>query len=252
RHAAGSLLGTINDLLDFAKIEAGKLALDPAPFGLRAAVGETLRALAVRAHEKGLELVCRIRPEVPDELVGDAGRLRQVLTNLVGNAVKFTERGEIVVEVSVTGSAPDAVVLRFAVRDTGIGVSPDKQETIFRAFEQEDTSTTRRYGGTGLGLTIAGRMIALMDRPIGLESQPGVGSTFSFTARFGRVEGVAAAPERDLDGVAVLVVGGGSTSAALVDALREWRMEPTLVGDGEAALARLRDGLYGVVLLDSR
>ena len=164
KSAADNLLGIINDLLDFSKIEAGKLELDPADFSLRAALGDTLRALAVRAHKKGLELVCHVQPDVPDALVGDAGRLRQVLLNLVGNAIKFTEQGEVVVRVEVAGepAAEGAVGLRFAVRDTGIGIPPDKQETIFRAFEQEDTSTTRKYGGTGLGLTIAARLVALM------------------------------------------------------------------------------------------
>ena len=147
KSAADSLLGIINDLLDFSKIEAGKLELDPADFSLRAALGDTLRALAVRAHKKGLELVCHVQPDVPDALVGDAGRLRQVLLNLVGNAIKFTEEGEVVVRVEVAGDAARRrreVGLRFAVRDTGIGIPPDKQETIFRAFEQEDTSTTRQ------------------------------------------------------------------------------------------------------------
>ena len=164
KSAADNLLGMINDLLDFSKIEAGKLELDVADFSLRAAVGDTLRALAVRAHRKGLELIYDVQPEVPDALVGDAGRLRQVLLNLVGNAIKFTDAGEVVVRVEVAGDpAPEGDVgLRFTVRDTGIGIPRDQQERIFRAFEQEDTSTTRKYGGTGLGLTIAARLVALM------------------------------------------------------------------------------------------
>src|SRR6185437_3481807 len=135
--AADNLLGMINDLLDFSKIEAGKLELDPADFSLRAAVGDTLRALAVRAHKKGLELIYHVQPDVPDDLVGDAGRLRQVLLNLVGNAIKFTEEGEVVVRVEGAGdpAADGQLSLRFVVRDTGIGIPPDKQETVFRAFE---------------------------------------------------------------------------------------------------------------------
>jgi signal transduction histidine kinase len=164
KSAADSLLGLINDLLDFSKIEAGKLELGSEDFSLRSVVGDTLRALATRAHKKGLELVSHIQPDVPDALVGDAGRLRQVLLNLVGNALKFTEQGEVVVRVEAAGdAAPEGEVgLRCTVRDTGVGIPAEKQETIFRAFEQEDTSTTRKYGGTGLGLTIASRLVALM------------------------------------------------------------------------------------------
>ena len=185
--AAENLLGIINDLLDFSKIEAGKLELEPADFALRAAVGDTLRALAVRAHRKGLELIYDVQPDVPDALVGDAGRLRQVLLNLVGNAIKFTEEGEVVVRVEVAGEpAAEEMGVRFAVSDTGIGIPPDKQEKVFRAFEQEDTSTTRRYGGTGLGLSIAARLVALMGGTITVQSEPGRGSTFAFTAKFGR------------------------------------------------------------------
>src|SRR5262249_37672965 len=155
-------------------------------FSLRSVVGDTLRALATRAHKKGLELACHVQPDVPDALVGDAGRLRQVLLNLVGNAVKFTECGEVVVRVEVAGgAAPEGEVgLRCTVRDTGVGIPVEKQETIFRAFEQEDTSTTRKYGGTGLGLTIASRLVALMGGKITVQSEPGRGSTFAFTARF--------------------------------------------------------------------
>src|SRR4051794_21706644 len=187
KSAADALLGIINDLLDFAKIESGRLELDPAEFSLSSALDATLRALAVRAHKKGLELVCQQRPGVPDALIGDAGRLRQVLLNLVGNAIKFTERGEVVVLVeNAAEPAPEGEVrLRFAVTDTGIGIPPQKQATIFRAFEQEDTSPPRKYGGTGLGLTIAARLVGLMGGQISVDSAPGRGSTFAFTARFG-------------------------------------------------------------------
>jgi two-component system sensor histidine kinase/response regulator len=201
KSAADNLLLIINDLLDFSKIEAGKLELAPAAFGLRAAVGDTLRALAVRAHRAGLELVCHVEPDVPDALIGDAGRLRQVLLNLVGNAIKFTEQGEVVVRVEALGLAPadqgtepeENVHLRFTVRDTGIGIPRDGQERIFRAFEQADTSTTRKYGGTGLGLTIAAQLVALMGGQITVESEPGRGSTFAFTARFGRQPNIGTA-----------------------------------------------------------
>jgi PAS domain S-box-containing protein len=230
KSAADNLLVIINDLLDFAKIEAGKLELDVADFSLRAAVGDTLRTLAAPAHKKGLELVCHVEPAVPDDLIGDAGRLRQVLFNLVGNSVKFTDVGEVVITVRMTndkltndermtndearkshggGSDPASavdirdssfsrhssfdirhstesfVILHFQVKDTGIGIPPEQQERIFRAFEQEDTSTTRRYGGTGLGLTIASRLVALMGGQITVDSAPDEGSTFAFTARFG-------------------------------------------------------------------
>src|SRR5262249_7842168 len=187
KSAADSLLGIINDLLDFSKIEAGKLELVPADFSLRGAVGDTLRALAARAHKKGLELIYQVQPDVPDALIGDAGRLRQVLLNMAGNAVKFTDAGEVVVRVEIQGGGPPPspgageVGLRFMVRDTGIGIPPDEQARIFRAFEQEDTSTTRKYGGTGLGVTIASRLVALMGGTITVDSAPGKGSTFAFT-----------------------------------------------------------------------
>ena len=237
KSAADSLLGIINDLLDFSKIEAGKMELDLADFSLRAAVGDTLRALAVRAHRKGVELICHVQPDVPDALVGDAGRLRQVLLNLVGNAIKFTDEGEVDVRVEVnvrTSPAArrlDDVGLRFTVRDTGIGIPPDQQERIFRAFEQEDTSTTRKYGGTGLGLTIASRLVALMGGTITVESEPGRGSTFAFTARFGRQpqpsEPVLPRPPVSLRDLPVLVVDDNATNRHILEEwLRGWQMEP--------------------------
>src|SRR5437764_5434708 len=262
--AADNLLGMINDLLDFAKIEAGKLELDPADFGLRAALGDTLRALAVRASKKGLELVGHLQSDVPDALVGDAGRLRQVLLNLAGNALKFTEEGEVVVRVETTGapSSGGEVALRFAVSDTGIGIPPDKQETIFRAFEQQDTSTTRKYGGTGLGLTIAARLVALMGGTIAVDSAPGRGSTFAFTARFGRQphppEAVPAQPPVSLDNLPVLVVDDNATNRHILSEwLRGWNTDPTAVGDGMAAMDalwhRAANGRpYALVLLDAR
>jgi PAS domain S-box-containing protein len=284
KSAADNLLSIINALLDFAKIEAGKLELDPVDFSLRAAVGETLRALAVRAHKKGLELIYHVQPDVPDALVGDAGRLRQILLNLVGNALKFTDAGEVEVVVSVVGLLGGSVVegatvsppsdhlttqppnhpttLRFTVRDTGIGIPKDKQQTIFRAFEQEDTSTTRKYGGTGLGLTIASRLVALMGGTITVDSAPGKGSTFTFTARFARQpyppQQPAGRPPAVPDDLPVLVVDDNATNRRILEEwLRSWQMRPRAVGDGAAALEALVQAVgggrpYPLVLLDAR
>jgi PAS domain S-box-containing protein len=289
KSAADNLLSIINALLDFAKIEAGKLELDAADFSLRGAVGDTLRALAVRAHKQGLELIYDVQPDVPDALVGDAGRLRQVLLNLVGNALKFTERGEVVVQVErqsgdgngsghgnggsggalpvpAPGPAPGpdgaGVCLRFSVRDTGVGIPREQQERIFRAFEQEDSSTTRKYGGTGLGLTIASRLVALMGGRITVESEPGRGSTFAFTAHFGRQprppEQLAERPPVLLHELPVLVVDDNATNRHILEEwLRGWQMKPVAVADGVSALAALRHGTacgrpYALVLLDAR
>ena len=263
KSAADNLLGILNDLLDFSKIEAGKLELDPADFSLRAALGDTLRTLAVRGHKKGLELVSHVQPDVPDALVGDAGRLRQVLLNLVGNAIKFTEEGEVVVQVDADDTpAPDGQVgLRFAVSDTGIGIPPERQDTIFRAFEQEDTSTTRKYGGTGLGLTIAARLVGLMGGTITVESRPGRGSTFAFTARFGRQahprEPVATRPPVLLHNLPVLIVDDNGTNRRILEEwLRGWQMEPAAVGEGWrlwTLSGAVRCGRpYALVLLDGR
>ncbi len=197
KESGDALLQLLNDILDFSKIEAGKLDLDEVNFALRDRLGHTLDTLAIRAEQKGLELACRIDPEVPDRLVGDAGRLRQIVVNLVGNAIKFTGQGEVVVEVSsaaatngeagspAIGDQSNSVLLHFAVRDTGIGIPLEKQHLIFQAFAQADSSTTRKYGGTGLGLTISQQLVELMGGRIWVESEPGRGSTFHFTARFG-------------------------------------------------------------------
>jgi PAS domain S-box-containing protein len=193
KSAAENLVVIIDDLLDLAKMEAGKLALTPEPFRIRAIVHDTVRALSVRAHRKKLELVCEVMDDVHDLVVGDAGRLRQVLINLIGNAIKFTERGEV--EIRVERAERDSV--RFIIRDTGIGIAPEVQSRIFEAFEQADSSTTKRHGGTGLGLTIAARLVALMGGSIDVTSMPGAGSTFAFTARLasaGTVEDAHIAP----------------------------------------------------------
>lgn len=262
KSAADALLGVINDILDFAKIEAGRLELDPADFSLVSVLGTTMRALAVRAHKKGLELVCQQRPGVPDTVIGDAGRLRQVLINLVGNAIKFTDRGEVVVLVeNADEPAPeDEVSLRFAVTDTGVGIPPEKQARIFQAFEQEDTSTTRKYGGTGLGLTIASRLVALMGGQITVDSVPGQGSTFAFTAPFGLQphppETAAAHPPAELRGLRVLIVDDNATNRHILEEwLYRYALEPAVAGDGVTAMAALWRGVaqsrpYPLVLLD--
>jgi PAS domain S-box-containing protein len=261
--AADNLLAILNDLLDFSKIESGKLELDSADFSLRATLGETLRTLAIRAHKKGLELVSRVSSVVPDALVGDAPRLRQIILNLVGNAIKFTEEGEIVLRVEYVGApAEDEAQLEFAVSDTGIGIPREKQEIIFRAFEQEDSSTARRYGGTGLGLAIAARLVELMDGEIRVQSDAGRGSTFAFTASFGLQpsvpEPVANRPSNWLSDSRVLVVDDNATNREVVEEwLRSWQFEPVVHGDSASALEAMRQsaasGLpFPLVLMDDR
>ncbi|MBL9140830.1 MAG: hybrid sensor histidine kinase/response regulator, partial [Phycisphaerae bacterium] len=185
RSSAESLLHLINDILDFSKMEAGKMELDPTPFPLRDSLAMTLKSLGLRAHAKGLELVCHIDTNVADGLEGDLLRLKQIVTNLVGNAIKFTERGEVVVRVAndapIPGSDPDSVCLHFTVQDTGVGIPPEKHRSIFEAFTQADASTTRSFGGTGLGLAITSQLVSLMGGRVWVESKPGSGSTFHFT-----------------------------------------------------------------------
>ena len=186
KNSANSLLTLVNDILDFSKIEARKLDLDSIEFDLRDTLEDTLKLLALRAQQKGLELACHIRPDVPDALVGDPARLRQIIFNLVGNAIKFTERGEVVLHVETQACSEDEAQLRFAVSDTGIGIPAEKQHMIFEAFEQADRSMTRKYGGTGLGLAICSQLVKLMGGRLWLESQVDHGSTFCFTAPFSR------------------------------------------------------------------
>jgi signal transduction histidine kinase len=185
RLSAESLLSIINDILDFSKIEAGKLELESIPFDFRESLGETMKALAFRAHQKGLELIYDVEPDVPEPVLGDPGRIRQILINLVGNAIKFTERGEILVTVKLEAETPQDVRLYFGVKDTGVGIPADKQKKVFEAFSQADGSMARKYGGTGLGLTICVRLAELMGGRIWLESEPGQGSNFQFTVTLG-------------------------------------------------------------------
>jgi len=256
-----SLMQVINDILDFSKIEAGKLDLDPIAFGIRDLVEDTLKTLAIRAHRQGLELACDIDPDVPNRVIGDPGRLRQVLTNLLGNAIKFTERGEIVVIVRCRSQSIDEYELEFAVADTGIGISSKKQRTIFEPFVQGDGSTTRRYGGTGLGLTISSRIVALMGGQISMESEVGRGSTFRFNGRFGKVavqsSDAPAQNQANLRGLDVLVVDDNATNRrVLLGLLRLWAARPTAVDSGPAALAELRRAAaagesYPLLLVDA-
>jgi signal transduction histidine kinase/DNA-binding response OmpR family regulator len=244
--SADSLLTVLNDILDFSKIEAGKLDLDPVPFGLRESLDETMRVLAPRAHAKGLELAFRIAPDVPERVIGDQGRLRQVVVNLVGNAIKFTDRGEVVVSVEVQSLASGEALLRYSVADTGIGIPAEKHRSIFEPFEQADGSTTRRYGGTGLGLAISTRLVELMGGRIWVEGEVGRGSTFRFTTRFGLTEAVACpGMPRDLGplaGLRVLVVDDNDTNRRILEEiLIHWGYRPTAVEDGPTALIALRE-----------
>jgi signal transduction histidine kinase/CheY-like chemotaxis protein len=258
--SADSLLSIINDLLDFSKIEAGKLDLEEINFSLRDCLVDTLKTLAVRAHEKGLELAYHIPSDVPDALVGDPGRLRQIIVNLVGNAIKFTEKGEVVVFVNTEWQTDDEVCLHFAVKDTGIGIPPEKQRIIFDAFTQADGSTTRTYGGTGLGLAISKRLVEMMKGKIWVESEVGKGSTFHFTAQFGLQKGVPQEPmveSVELKGLPVLVVDDNETNRKILkEVLTNWGMKPTTVKDAFSALevlekAKERGESFSLVILDA-
>ncbi len=212
KSSADSLLAIVNDILDFSKIEAGRLEFEKLPFSLHDLVLESVRVLAVIAHQKGVELVVDLQSEVPVRVVGDPVRLRQVITNLVGNAIKFTERGEVVIEVSVIEAPAGTTGLRFSIRDTGIGVPHDKQQAIFEAFSQADASMTRRYGGSGLGLAISTRLVQLMGGRISLESKPGQGAVFSFTAFFGQEASPFAVRSQKFSGRRALVVDANPTA----------------------------------------
>jgi two-component system sensor histidine kinase/response regulator len=257
--SANTLLTVINDVLDFSKIEAGKLTFEVLDFDLGEAVESTLDILAERAQSKGTELVMAISPQIPRLLRGDPGRLRQVLVNLVGNALKFTEGGEVVVRVAQQAESDTRVVLRFEVRDTGVGISPAVQARLFQAFSQADSSTTRRYGGTGLGLAISKQLVLMMDGKIGVESAPGKGSTFWFTAQYLKAtrELPAVAGERDgWSDLRVLVVDDNATSRQILrHQIYAWKLQRGSAASGHEALKVLRAASaeghpYDIALLD--
>jgi two-component system, sensor histidine kinase and response regulator len=242
--SADSLLTLINEILDFSKIEAGKLEIESIDFEFKQSIGETLKTLALRAHVKNLELTWRAGPGVPERLKGDMGRLRQVLVNLVGNAVKFTEQGEVTVDVEKQAEDDSGVLLHFRVRDTGIGIPKEKQEMIFDAFTQADSSSTRNYGGTGLGLAITSRLVELIGGKLWVESELGEGSTFHFTGHFGFAGGDGTARETPdpeiLSGVRVLVVDDNETNRKiLVEMLSAWGLHPHATDGGRVALEAL-------------
>jgi PAS domain S-box-containing protein len=261
KDSSEALLALVNDILDFSKVEAHKLSLDRVPFGVRDVVEDAVRLLAARAGEKGLELACHILPEVPDALVGDPGRLRQVLLNLVSNAIKFTEQGEVVVDVAAGPLSGGEATLKFTVSDTGIGIPREKLWKIFGPFVQVDASITRRYGGTGLGLAIASQLVELMGGRIWIESEVGRGSRFHFVAHFGMQQRIATdllPPESpDLHDLRVLVVDDNATNRRILEEmLTNWRMKPVSVDGARAALAALGDAAaagdpFRVVLSDA-
>ena len=268
RLSAESLLSIINDILDFSKIEAGKLEIESIPFDLRESMGETMKALSVRAHQKGLELIYEVQPEAPEAVLGDPGRIRQILTNLVGNAIKFTEQGEVFISVVQESQEASATGLHFMVKDTGVGIAAEKQEKIFEPFAQGDGSMARKYGGTGLGLTICTRLVAAMGGSIWVESQLGHGSTFHFRLRLAVQEnpspssafhqGSDPLQTQKLRDLHALIVDDNFTNRRVLGGmLTRWGMRPTAVEGGRAALqalevARSTGRPFPLILLDGQ
>ena len=260
KSSAASLLNLINDILDFSKAEAGKEKLEHVEFALRETIEETLKSLAARAQEKEIELASRFAPEVPDDLIGDPDRLRRIVVNLVGNAIKFTEQGEVVVQVNVEAHGEPDILLHFSVTDTGIGIPIEKQQHIFEAFAQADSSTTRKYGGTGLGLAISAQLCELMNGVMWVESEEGRGSIFHFTAHFGRPGTPAKQSGQSepvkLRDLPVLVVDDNSTNRKILEEMiANWRMKPVAAPNGPAAIEALqrahKNGTpFRLVLLD--
>jgi two-component system sensor histidine kinase/response regulator len=261
RDSADLLLAVVNDLLDFSKIEARKVELEHAEFYLHDLLDDTLRILSLRAHQKDLELVSDVDTAIPDVLIGDSARLRQVLVNIVGNAIKFTEEGEVILEAGLDSLATDKAQLRFSVIDTGIGIPAENGQTIFQAFSQADSSTTRRFGGTGLGLAIASQLVGLMGGRIWYESTVGKGTTFHFTARFDlpehRGSPAALKHSRMLEGLPVLVADKSPTNRRILsEMLSQWKIKPFAVGGGLQALAEMEraaaaGSAYPLVILDA-
>ena len=260
--SADSLLAVLNDILDFSKIEAGKLDLEKIDFGLRDSLESATRVVSVQAHQKGLELSCHVLPDVPDRLRGDPTRLRQVVVNLIGNAVKFTSKGEVAVRVECVEEDEESATLTFTVRDTGIGIPPEHQAKIFEAFTQADGSMTRTYGGSGLGLAICSRLVDLMGGTIWVESKPNAGSTFYFRLRFLLQKNLTSSPPvadvTTLRGVPVLIVDDNLTNRTILrEMVLRWEMKPTLCENGDEALAILEYAhsqatAFPLVLLDSQ
>ena len=261
-NAGEGLLDQINDILDLSKVEAGQITLEETGFDLLNVVERIGELMALRAHEKGLELLCRVLlSHTPVHLMGDSSRLRQVLLNLIGNEVKFTHKGEIVLEVRMFEAHEDAAALEFVVRDTGIGIDKEAQTKIFDSFTQADASTTRQYGGTGLGLAISLRLARMMGGDIQVESRPGEGSTFFFTARF-RIDPHPAAKEApmpfEMKGLRALVVDDNAINRLILnEVLSAWGLQVTEAGNGEECLeiiskAEKTDQPYPLILLDSR
>jgi two-component system sensor histidine kinase/response regulator len=261
KNSSDALLQVINDILDFSKIEAGRLDLDPTAFKLRDVLQDSIKSLSVRAAQKRLELACHVESNVPDNLLGDPIRLRQVVLNLVGNALKFTEHGEIVLGVRIDDELDQDISLHFSIRDTGIGIPQEKQASIFESFTQADGSMSRKYGGTGLGLTISNRLVNLMGGRIWVESEVGKGSTFHFTSTFGLIEDHQSQTQPQIDvswnDLPVLVVDDNETNRRILfEMLRQWGMKPTLADSGKSALVALDaiDGMSGafpLILIDA-
>jgi len=254
--AADSLLLLLNDILDFSKIEAGMLAIEHTEFNLRGCIEQVLRTVALHAHEKGLELACRIPPDVPDDLLGDPNRISQILTNLVGNAIKFTDSGEVVVDIEMANLTKNTVKLDFSVRDTGIGIPQDRQAGIFDSFSQVDTSISRRFGGTGLGLSISSKLVSIMGGTIGVRSEEGKGSTFHFSLEFDlrkhprKEEPVDLAALR---GLPVLIVDDNRTNRFILEeVLENWKMITTSASGAEEALDAMRSATkpFPLILCD--
>lgn len=256
--SAESLMGVINDLLDFSKIESGQISMEPEPFAIRDALSDAIRPLAARAHKKGLNLGCHVWPDVPDMVIGDPARLRQVILNLVNNAVKFTETGSVTIDAHLESLIDSDVIIHFTVTDTGIGIPSEKQEVIFLPYVQADSSTTRKYGGTGLGLAICSKIVTVMGGRIWVDSTPGQGSAFQFTARFRQAASMTAAvlPRAGFEGLSVLIVDPSTTHRQILNqTLQEWRMRPRAVPP-DLALQELEEAKrfgrpYPLILVDA-